>query len=516
MSNLFFGDREILHVAEAVSRDEAIPYENMIKILEEAIRVSSRKKYGHDLSVRVHIDRTSGEIKFYHDMLVVSEKEELVESDSENIDNEEEAKELTEEEKRLASLNKITLEEAKVKFPEAKLDEVVSEELPPIDLERGAAQVAKQVMVRNILEFKKKKEFAEYVKKVGQIFSGYVDKVERKAYIVKIGTSEAYLPIEQTMKIERFKKGDRVKVYLQDVVEDNFGPQLMVSRTDNNFLKQLFTVEVPEIYEGLIEVKAVARDPGSRSKMAVFTAEKDLDPVGSCVGIRGSRVKAVMAELNGEKIDIIQWTEDEAQLAVRAMAPIEISKVIVDEDENRIELIIPEDKLSIAIGRRGQNIRLISNLIGKEISVTSEGEEVNRNNSIVAEFMESLDLDEMLSQLLVAENFSSIKGLAETDVDVLAGIPGLDKDIAEELITRAQNYLELLEQKQSIIDELMQIAEIDESIAEALYNEDIMGIKDLSTLSLDDLKKVLETGDVKEDEIDSILKQAKVLANKAS
>ena len=353
-----------------------------------------------------------------------------------------EIEELPEEQEHL---NKILLEEVRFKHPEANLGDVVSDPLPPIDIARIAAQSAKQVLSMGLKEVVREREYDDFISRKGDIINGIVDKVDRGNLLVKVGNSDAWMPRNAQLRTDRFKQGDRIKALLADVVRDTKNPQLQLSRTDNDFIARLFEQEVPEVFDKIIQVKSVARDPGSRAKVAVFTSDSNIDAVGSCVGIRGARVMSVTNELQGEKIDVIEWSSDPATMVINALSTAEVSKVIIDEDSQRIEVVIPVDQLNVAIGRRGQNIRLASQLIGWEVNVISEEDESKRRvdafESATDKFMKYLDLEEILAQLLVSEGFTEVEEIANAKPDAISSIEGLDEEIAEELIARAQEFL---------------------------------------------------------------------------
>ena len=325
------------------------------------------------------------------------------------------------------------------------IGEIIQELLPPLEIGRLAAQSAKQIITVKLKEIERNKQYNEFKDRVGDIVNGIVEKIEARNIIIKIGSAEAVLKKEYMLKSDNYRQGDRVRAYLLNLDKDSKGPMIILSRTHNEFLAMLFKQEVPEIYDRIIEVKGVARDPGSKSKIAVYSSDKGVDAVGSCVGIRGSRVQSITNELRGEKIDIIQWSSDVASFAINALAPAQVSKVIIDEEQNKMEVIVPDDNQSQAIGRRGQNVRLASDLIGWKVDILTEEIESKRRQeefgTITTEFMEHLNLEEILAQLLASEGFTSIKELAEAEVSEISSIEGLDEEIAKELIERAQEYL---------------------------------------------------------------------------
>lgn len=427
MSISALGSSEVIQIVDSLAKDLGIGRDSVLKVLENSIEIAARKKYGNEFSIRATVNRRNGEISLYRDMIVVSAMDDEISAD-------------------LNHLNRVLLEDAKHKHPECNIGDVVSDDLPPIDLARVAAQTAKQVMSSGLKEVIAQKEYEEFIARKHEIVSGIVDKIERGNLIIKLGGTEAILPRSEQLRSDRLKQGDRVRALLLEVERDNKHTTLILSRSHNLFVAKLFEQEVPEVFEKAIEVKAVARDPGSRAKVAVYTRDSTIDAVGSCVGIRGARVMSVTNELNGEKIDVIEWSIDPANMVINALSTAEVMKVIIDEDNKNIEVVVPESQLSIAIGRKGQNIRLASQLIGWSIKILSEDDESKRRvqefNVATQKFIDCLDLEEILAQLLVSEGYSSIKEIASANATNLGAIEGLDVEIAEELTSRAKEYLE--------------------------------------------------------------------------
>jgi len=413
---------ELLQIADAVAREKLIDPELVIEAMEDSLGKAARQRYGADYDIRAHIDRRSGELEMKRVREVVEEVED--------------------------HFTQISLEDARRINPEVQLGEYITESLPPLDFGRIAAQSAKQVIVQKVREAERARQYEEFKDRVGTIINGIVKRVEYGNVIVDVGRGEAVIRRDQMIPREAYRNGDRIRAYVKDVRQETRGPQIFLSRTAPEFMAALFRMEVPEIYDGIIEIKAVARDPGSRAKIAVISHDSSIDPVGACVGMRGSRVQAVVAELQGEKIDIIPWTEDIATFLVNALQPAEVSKVVMDEDAERIEVVVPDDQLSLAIGRRGQNVRLASQLTGWQIDIMTEAEESERRQAEFAErskmFMEAMNVDEMVAQLLVAEGFTSLEEVAYVDLDVLLSIDGFDESTAEELQARARESLEEL------------------------------------------------------------------------
>ncbi len=416
---------ELLQVADAVAREKSIDREEVLEAMEQAIQKAGRSRYGLEHDIRARIDRRTGEISLARYTEVV----EVVEDENTQID--------------LATAMKLR--------PGITLGESIIDPLPPVDFGRIAAQTAKQVIVQRVRDAERQRQYQEYKTRVGEVVSGVVKRVEYGNVTVDLGRAEAILRREEGLPRENFRPNDRVRAYIYDVREEQRGPQIFLSRTRPEFMAKLFAQEVPEIYDGVIEIKAVARDPGSRAKIAVLSNDYSIDPVGACVGMRGSRVQAVVGELQGEKIDIIQYAPDPATLVVNALAPAEVSKVVLDEDQKRIEVVVPDDQLSLGIGRRGQNVRLASQLTGWDIRILTESQDSERRQeefrSRSQMFIDALDVDDVIAQLLVTEGFTSLEEVAFVPSSELASIEGFDEDIAEELSQRAEAYLAEQEEK---------------------------------------------------------------------
>ena len=510
-----FGNIELIQVAEAVAREKNISKEAVIEALEEAIKVAARRKYGHEHSVRAEMDRRTGEIRLFREMLVVDDNY-VAEEEKEN-DSSDEAKIKKKE------INVINFKDAVHKKSDAIIGEIISEPLPPIDLGRVAAQSARQVITNKVKEFEREKQYEEFKDKVGQIVSGVVEKIEYGNIVIKIGGTEAVIRREYLIKNEKVKQGERIRAYVYDVNKDNKGPQVLLSRTHNEFLAALFAQEVPEIYDNIIKIQRIARDPGAKAKIAVFTSDTSIDAIGSCVGMRGSRVQAVITELSGERIDIIEWSEDPATLVVNALSPAEVTKVIIDEEKHRIEVVVPDEQLSIAIGKRGQNVRLASELVGWNIDVLTEETESKRRSeefkSATEKFMNALDVEEILAQLLASEGFASIKELAEADITELSSIEGIDEGIAEELISRAKDYhqahpeiaLQGRAQKSDLNQNLLKLEGMTESLAAKLFNAGIKTLDDLADLAQDEFSEMIPDSNLETDQINVLIMKARDL-----
>jgi N utilization substance protein A len=463
---------ELLQVADAVAREKGIERDEVLEAMEQAIQKAGRSKYGHEHDIRAAIDRKSGEIRLmrYREVAdpVVNEATQLSLADAKTLD------------------------------PSKGVGDFFIEELPPIDFGRIAAQTAKQVIVQKVREAERKRQFEEFKDRKGEIVNGLVKRVEFGNVTVDLARAEALLRRDELLPRESFRLGDRVRALVLDVREEQRGPQIFLSRTSSLFMAKLFAQEVPEIYDGIIEIKSVARDPGSRAKIAVISNDSSIDPVGACVGMRGSRVQAVVGELQGEKIDIIQWSQDPATFIVNGLAPAEVAKVVLDEEQRRIEVVVPDDQLSLAIGRRGQNVRLASQLTGWDIAILTEDEESERRQEEMRnrtqKFMEALDVDDVLAHLLVTEGFATVEDVAFVPLDDLLTIEGFDEAIATELSTRARNWLAEEEARNDarrrelgVADEVAAIPGLSSRMLVALGEHGVKTLDDLADLSGDEL-----------------------------
>ena len=410
---------ELLQIADAVAREKSIDRSIVISAMEDAIAKAARSRYGAETDVHAEINTKTGELRLARHLLVVD-----------NVEN---------------PANQISLDEARKRNPAAQVGDTIADSLPPLEYGRIAAQSAKQVIVQKVREAERDRQYQEYKDRIGEIVNGIVKRVEYGNVVVDLGRGEAIVRRDEMLPRETMRTGDRIRAYIYDVRREPRGPQIFLSRTHPQFMAKLFAQEVPEIYDGIVEVKAVARDPGSRAKIAVISRDSSVDPVGACVGMRGSRVQAVVNELQGEKIDIIPWSPDIATFVVNALAPAEVAKVVLDEERERIEVVVPDAQLSLAIGRRGQNVRLASQLTGWDIDILTEQEESERRQAEFQKrtqtFIEALDVDEVIGQLLASEGFTSVEELAMIDEKEIAGIEGFDEDTARELQARARDYL---------------------------------------------------------------------------
>jgi N utilization substance protein A len=480
---------EILQVADAVAREKNMDKEIIIQAIEQAIQKAGRSKYGHEHDIRCHIDRRTGdtELKRYRTV-----------TETDLIENE---------------AAQITVEQAQREKPDAKVGDILIDTLPAFDYGRVAAQTAKQVIMQNIREAEREQQFNEYKDRVGEIISGVIKRVEYGNATIDLGRAEAILRRDDTLPREHLKNGERVRAYIYDVRREQRGPQIFLSRTKGEFMAKLFAQEVPEIYDGVIEIKSVARDPGSRAKIAVYSRDNSIDPVGACVGMRGSRVQAVVGELGGEKVDIIPWSPDVATFIVNALAPAEVSKVVMDEEKHRLDVVVPDEQLSLAIGRRGQNVRLASILTGWYIDILTEEEETKRRqeeyNTRSTLFIEALDIDDVIARLLIAEGFNKVEEVAETPVEEMGAIEGFNDEIAEELCTRAKNWLAA--KAEELKTQQTELGLADDLVTfEGLATDQIIKLGQAGVKTLDDL------ADLAGDELVDILGADKITVNDAN
>ncbi|MBX3597559.1 MAG: transcription termination/antitermination protein NusA [Rhizobiaceae bacterium] len=463
---------ELLQIADAVAREKSIDKSIVIDAMADAIQKAARSRYGLETNIRADINHQTGEMKLQRLMEVVDEVEEPA--------------------------RQIAVKDARLRNPDAQPGDYIAEQLPPMDFGRIAAQSAKQVIVQKVREAERDRQYDEYKDRIGEIVNGTVKRVEYGNVIVDLGRGEAIIRRDELIPRENYKYGDRVRAYVYDVRREQRGPQIFLSRTHPQFMAKLFTMEVPEIYDGIIEIKSVARDPGSRAKIAVTSRDSSIDPVGACVGMRGSRVQAVVAELQGEKIDIIPWSPSVASFIVNALQPAEVAKVVLDEEAERIEVVVADDQLSLAIGRRGQNVRLASQLTGWDIDILTEQEESERRQKEFSErsklFMDALNVDEIVGQVLASEGFSSIEEVAYVESDEISSIDGFDEDTASEIQTRAREYLERVEAEQDekrktlgVADELREIPGITTAMMVTLGEDGVKTIEDFAGYAVDDL-----------------------------
>lgn len=471
---------EILQIARAVAQEKMIDESIVLEAIEEAIQKAARSRYGAELDIHCNINNKTGEMRLTSRTTVVEE-----------VENE---------------AHQITLDDAKKRDPEAEIGSFYEEELPPIEFGRVASQTAKQVITQKVREAERQRQFNEYKDRIGEIVNGIVKRVEYGNVIIDLGKAEAIIRRSDGIPRESLQVNDRVRAYIYDVREETRGPQIFLSRAHPDFMAALFAQEVPEVYEGVIEIPRVARDPGSRAKIAVISNDSSIDPVGACVGMRGSRVQAVVNELAGEKIDIIPWNPDPATFIVNALQPAEVAKVVLDDEAERIEVVVPDDQLSLAIGRRGQNVRLASQLTGWAIDILTEEEESERRqkefSARTGTFMDALDVDEVIAQLLATEGFAEVEDIAFVDLEEIAVIEGFDDDTAQEIQTRAREYLDKRDierdarrKELGVEDAVMEVEGVDLPMAVKFGENEICTIEDLAGLTPDDLRGWYETRD---------------------
>ncbi|OCX61683.1 transcription termination/antitermination protein NusA [Thioclava sp. SK-1] len=485
---------ELLQTAEAVAREKMIDPELVIEAMEDSLARAAKSRYGAEMDIRVHIDRKTGRASFTRVRTVV--EEELLENYQAEL----------------------TPKQAKQYLADPQVGDEVIDEVPPVELGRIAAQSAKQVILQRVREAERDRQFDEFIERKGTIINGVVKREEYGNIIVDIGRGEGMLRRNEKIGRESYRPNDRIRCFIKDVRREARGPQIFLSRTDPQFMAELFKMEVPEIYDGIIEIRAVARDPGSRAKIAVISNDNSIDPVGACVGMRGSRVQAVVGELQGEKIDIIPWNPDTATFLVNALQPAEVSKVVFDEEAQKIEVVVPDEQLSLAIGRRGQNVRLASQLTGLDIDILTEAEESARRQAEFAErtklFVDALDLDEFFAQLLVAEGFTNLEEVAYVDPEELMGIEGIDDGTAGELQARARDYIEEQNRKAieaakalGVEESLFEFEGLTPQMIEALANDDVKTLEDFATCADWELAGGWTTVDGKREKDDGILEK---------
>ena len=511
---------ELLQIAEAVAREKNIDREIVIEAIEEAIQKGAKSRYGAHHDIRAKIDHKTGELSLTRHVTIVADdwmpEDELEEFNDSAM---------------------VRLTDASKRDPEAEVGKEYVEHLPPFEFGRVQTQMARQVVTGKVREAERANQYEEFKDRVGEIVNGTVKRVEYGNTIVDLGRGEGVMRRDQSIPREVFNIGDRIRTYIYDVRPEAKGPQVMLSRAHPGFMAKLFAQEVPEVYDGVIEIRAAARDSGSRAKMAVLSNDSSIDPVGACVGMRGSRVQAVVAELQGEKIDIIQWNDDEPTFIVNALAPAEVAKVVLDEEADRVEVVVPDEQLSLAIGRRGQNVRLASQLTGWQIDIITESQDSERRQREFAErtalFQEALDVDETIAQLLVTEGFATVEDLAFVEAYEISEIEGFDEDTAEELQTRAREHLDRqaaeLDAKRvalGVEDGVLEVPGVTAAIAVALGEGGVKTVEDLADLATDEIRGgyevrggervkvpgVLETFNLSQEDAEMLILQARVAA----
>lgn len=484
---------ELLQVAEVVAREKGIDQEEVIIAMEHAMQRSAKQKYGMDHDIRVTIDRNSGHVQTVRCMTVV-----------ETVEN---------------PMIEVALEIARIDHSDVVVGDELEEELPPLEFGRIAAQSARQIIFQKVRDAERSRQYEEFKNRIGDVVNAMVKRVEFGNVIVDLGKAEGIIRKEELIPRETFRVGDRVRALIQDLKPESRGPLVALSRTHPKFMAKLFEQEVPEIYDGIIEIKAIARDPGSRAKMAIYTTDPNLDPVGACVGMRGSRVQVVVNELQGEKVEIINWTNNPAAFVINALKPAEISKVVIDEDQRRVDVVVAEEQLSLAIGRRGQNVRLASQLTGWKLDIITENDDVTRrateNAERMALFTEALDIDDMFAQLLITEGFASIEDIAFIEIDEFLSIEGIDEEIAEELQTRAKNYLSNIEEKMTNrckelgMSDDMQDLGLSATLLVKLVEKNIKNRDELAELAGDELQEIIGAGLIDIDSANTVIMKAR-------
>ncbi|MEJ1967734.1 MAG: transcription termination factor NusA [Rhizomicrobium sp.] len=474
---------ELLQIADAVARDKSIDKSVVITAMEEAMQRAAKAHYGSENEIKVEIDPKTGETHVSRYLHVV----ELVDNDK----------------------TEISLADARARNPAAQVGDIIAETLPPVDFNRINAQNAKQVIVQKVRDAERARQYDEYKDRIGEIVHGIVKRAEFGSVVVDLGRAEGVVRRDEMIPRESFRTGDRIRAYIYDVRSETRGPQIFLSRSHPQFMVRLFAQEVPEIYDGIIEIRAVARDPGSRAKIAVISKDSSIDPVGACVGMRGVRVQAVVQELQGERIDIIPWNGEAATFIVNALAPAEVSKVVLDEDTHRVEVVVPDEQLSLAIGRRGQNVRLASQLTGWQIDILTEAEESERRQKEFTErtklFMDSLDVDETVAQLLASEGFANIEDVAYVPLNELGAVEGFDEETATELQQRALEFIEAknkdMDDKRKelgVSDDVLEVDGVTPAMAVALGENGVKTLEDLAGCATDDLLGYYEVNKEKE------------------
>jgi len=491
---------ELLQIADLVAREKSIDKDIVLEAMEEAIQKAARSRYGAENEIRAQIDKNTGDIRLFRVLEVVEEVEEPA--------------------------VQISLDDARRDKPDAEIGDYLASSLPPMDFGRIAAQTAKQVIVQKVRDAERQRQYDEYKDRVGEVVTGVVKRVEYGNVIVDLGRAEAIMRRDQVIPREHIRQNERIRGFIYEVRRENRGPQIFMSRTKPDFMAALFAQEVPEIYDGIIEIRSVARDPGSRAKIAVLSNDGSIDPVGACVGMRGSRVQAVVNELQGEKIDIIPWSNDVASFIVNALQPAEVSKVVLDEERSRVEVVVPDDQLSLAIGRRGQNVRLASQLTGWTIDIMTEAEESERRQeefmSQSKRFVEALDVDDTLAHLLVAEGFTEVEEIAYVEPEELLSVEGFDEGLVDELQRRARDFLEAearaADEKRielGVEDDLADVEGLTPQMLVALGEAEVKTLEDFAGCAADELTSkedgILKSFGLAQDEASDMIMSARVV-----
>ncbi|OZG32477.1 transcription termination factor NusA [Rickettsia endosymbiont of Culicoides newsteadi] len=492
------GNIEILQIIESVAREKNLPKEALLSAMEQAVQAAGRKKYGNEHNIKAEINRKNGNISLFRVLNVVD-----------NVED---------------HFTQISLNDAIEKKDDSKIGDEIYELLPPIDLGRVAAQTAKQIIIQRVSETEREKQYEDFKDKKGEILNGIVKRIEFNNIIVDLGRAEAIIKKDQLIRGENFKVNDRIKAYVQDVRLVSKGPLIFLSRSDDQMLIKLLELEIPEIYDNVIELRAIARDPGSKAKVVVFAPDSSIDPIGSCVGIKGNRIRAITNELNGEKVDIILWSKNIAQFIMNALAPAEIAKIVIDEDKNMVDVVVSQDNLSLAIGRRGQNVRLASKLTGWNINIMTEDQESKRRSdefrSATELFMESLDVEEVIAQLLSAQGFTSLEQLASSKIETLMNIEGFEEELAAEIIERSINYVNAKNEKiiiklenLGVEQELIDILDLQPEFILKLAEYGIKTIEDLGELTVNEFKSLVPNSNMADNDIELLIRTARIADN---
>ena len=508
MVNLYnFDNLELIRVARDVAEQRGLDLGVVVEAIEQALEVVSHGKYG-DCKIKVTIDRKTGVIAISRQVLVVN--------DDMTIDSGEHGIALDEVDK----YKLVRLSDARAENSEAEVGDILLEPLPPIDVDYNSAKLAKQKVAQLIMMEERKRQYEEFKDRVGDLVYGVVKRVEYNNVVVDLNGSEGYLPVYNTIRGEVFRPNDRVKAHVEDVRRETAGPQIFLSRVSKRFMELLFKQEIPEVYDGVVTIKALARDAGSRSKVAVFSSDKNVDPVGACIGARGVRIQNIVSELHGEKIDVVPYSPDLAKFVVSAIAPAEVVKVIIDEDVEKIELVVPEGQVSLAIGRYGQNIRLASELVGWDIDIIGDETESTRRAKELSTgarvFVDDLDVEEIIGQLLVSEGFSSIEDLDRAEVSDIAAVDGFNEEIARELKTRASECLARRRQEavqtlegMSVCEEILQLPFLEVEDIVKLCENGIKSVEDIASLCTDEFYDIIPRVKLSKEQVDSIILESR-------
>ena len=480
---------EIILTIDSIVAEKNVSRDVIFDAVEAAIVKIARAKYGFENDIVVQIDRGNGAISVYKHVTVVDD-DFINKVDEEGLP-------------MFSEMRHITISEMKKQNPDAKVGDVIETWLPSLTFGRSQFQSVRQIVLQKIKSAEKDNQYAEFKNKVGEIVNCTVKRIEfGNVYVDINGRAEGYLRRDELIPREILRSGDRIRAYILDVQRDNVGPQILLSRSHPNFMAKLFAAEIPEVYEGLIEIKAVARDPGSHAKVAVFTADSSVDPVGACVGMKGSRIQAIVNELQGEKIDVIEWSDDIVKLTINAIAPANVAKIIIDEDQKHIDIWVAEDQLSVAIGRRGQNVKLASMITGWKLDVlNSEEQEKKRADEDklkIDQFVKILDVDDMLARMLVAEGFNSLEELTLVSEAEIASIDGFDENLAKELQNRANMFISKEKEENikklkenGVKSDLLDFSHLTDKQKLSLLNANIKTLDDLADLDSDELKGIL-------------------------